>query len=112
MRSLLDEAALRDLVREVLREELAAAREAPARPEWVSVADAAAMASVTPDTIRESISRGILPRYKAGRVLRVRRDELEAYLANPRHERARGAVARELSPEELADLDLGRRRGR
>ena len=67
---------------------------------------------VTPDTIREWISRGILPPVEGRARAPVRRDELEAYLAEPRHERARGAVASELTPEELANLDSGRRRGR
>ncbi len=80
-------------VRQVVREELA---KAPARSEYVSVQDAAAITDVIPGTIRSWIDAGRLGRYQAGRHVRVKRSELDALLGTP------SSVERKPSPEELA----------
>jgi excisionase family DNA binding protein len=106
--SLLDEHRLRELisdeVRRVLREE---GRDSADRPEYLPVAAAAAIAAVTPDTIRVWIGQGRLGRYSAGRELRVKRSELEAFLRS-------GPGTLNRSPEEEAQQFLARRatRGR
>ncbi|MBI3203049.1 MAG: helix-turn-helix domain-containing protein [Myxococcales bacterium] len=82
----LDEGALRALVREalrdVLREELP--RLLPgstARPTYLSPKQAADVAATSVSTIRSWIRGGRLRPYRAGRLVRVRRDEVEALLA-------------------------------
>jgi excisionase family DNA binding protein len=80
---------LRCILREELRplrEQLAAlASAAERRPvndgEFVSVKGAAAIASVSSGTVRGWISSRRLPAYRAGRLLRVRRDDLTALLS-------------------------------
>jgi excisionase family DNA binding protein len=92
-------------VRRVLREEM---RPSPTEAgEYLPVAGAASVAAVTPDTIRVWIGQGRLGRYSAGRELRVKRSELEAFL------RA-GTTRTKSSPEEEAQRFLARRatRGR
>jgi excisionase family DNA binding protein len=74
--SLFNEAALRELIGEIVAEKLAAVR-----PQFMSVADAAKMAAVSSDFIREQIATGKLGRYRAGREWRVKQSELEALLA-------------------------------
>jgi excisionase family DNA binding protein len=85
--SLIDEAALRALiateVRKVIREELAYGTAIGSGDDYVSVKEAARIASVATETVRDWISKGSLRRYHAGRVLRVRRSELDAQLARP-----------------------------
>lgn len=72
---------------------------APAEPEpWLTIADGAAYAAVSEDTLREWIRLGQLPCGRAGRVLRVRRSSIDALLlsgvtdspqsAEPANERA------------------------
>ncbi len=79
-------ATIRDAVREAVREEVArlVADLKPAKrvdlPSYLSAEDAAAIADVTPDTVRAWVSEGRLPRYGAGRLIRVRLDDLEAFL--------------------------------
>jgi excisionase family DNA binding protein len=79
--NLFDESALRALVseevRRALREELS---QAPSHDEFLPVADAARIAAVHADTIRAWIAMGRLVRYSAGRELRVKRSDLEAFL--------------------------------
>jgi len=99
--SLFDESALRDIIRDEVR--TAIRQELGKKPvtagDYVSVAEAANIASVQSQTIRAWIRSGKLTEYKAGRVLRVRRSELEAFLsAGPSPTTAPG-----LSPEDLAD---------
>lgn len=72
---LLNEAALRELIGEIVAERLAALC-----PQYVSVAKAAEIADVSPDFIRDQIATGKLGRYRAGREWRVRRDELDHLL--------------------------------
>jgi excisionase family DNA binding protein len=53
-------------------------------PEYLSAERAAEVAGVRAATIREWISRGRLPGHRAGRLLRVRMDELQRFLAGVR----------------------------
>jgi excisionase family DNA binding protein len=105
--SILDEDALRALireaVREAVREELAARPAAPG--EYVSVADAARIAAVSPGTVRDWLRAGRLTTYQAGRVKRLRVADLETFLRSP-------PSSAEISPEEAADTYLRRRRAR
>jgi excisionase family DNA binding protein len=113
--SLFDEHALRTLiadeVRRAVRAELARKPPTPEDLAMVSVSEAARIYSLAPQTIRTWGREGRLKLHRAGRVLRVRVSELEALLeAGPPapgddHET-------QLSPEELADRDFGRRRRR
>ncbi len=72
---------LEDIIRRIVREELAAAAndQQPAS-EYLSTTEAAALARVTPGTIRRWIREGELTRHAAGAHVRVKRDELEAFL--------------------------------
>jgi excisionase family DNA binding protein len=84
---ILDEIALRalieEVVRTVVREELRAVAPRPGQPdEFLSVVAAARLVGVAPTTVRTWVSQGRLQRYQAGRVLRVRRSELEVLLAS------------------------------
>jgi excisionase family DNA binding protein len=99
--SLFNETELRDIIRDevrtAIRQELG--KKPAAAGEFVSVTKAAQIASVSPQTIRVWMKAGKLRGYNAGRVLRVRRQELEDFLAagpSP-------ASTTDLSPEELAD---------
>jgi excisionase family DNA binding protein len=100
--SLFDETALRDIIRDEVR--TAIRQELGKKPvtagDYVSVVEAANIASVQGQTIRAWIRSGRLTEYKAGRVLRVRRSELETFLAAA----PRPATASDLSPEDLADM--------
>lgn len=91
---------LRDLVRDLVRDELAralAARDAPV--EYLTVAQAASVAQVARGTVRRWVREGRLADHRAGRVVRVRRDELDRVMRGQR--RADG-----LTPEQQADLDF------
>lgn len=98
--SLFDESALRELLRDelrtVIRQELG--NKPATAGDYLSVAEAARIAAVQGQTIRAWIRGGKLREYKAGRVLRVRKLELEAFLANGS---ARSTPA-DLSPEQLS----------
>lgn len=91
------ELSLRLLLQDMVREEVARVRAelAPARPvateAWLTTAEAAAMAKVRPATIRAWIAQGLLGDYRAGRLVRVKRDELAAYLAAEPRARRIGA---------------------
>ena len=81
---------LEEVIRAIVREEVRAAvaevltRNAPARGAddggYLSIAGAARFASVAPGTLRRWIRTGRLPVRRAGRVYRVARAELEAFL--------------------------------
>lgn len=59
------------------------ANPAPAAPhDYVDAIEAAAIAGVKPQTVRRWIARGELRGHRAGRLLRVRVDELRAFLAS------------------------------
>jgi excisionase family DNA binding protein len=103
--ALMDEVALRALVKEACREaiqEFAARLNQPA--EYIEVAEAARIVAVAPDTIRTWIHEGRLPEHHAGRELRVKRAELEALLRGESPVRGR-----EPTPEEAAHQFLARR---
>ena len=78
---------MQNVLREELRAQLLAAVQArrPQRAEaeegLLSIAQAASYAGVHERTMRAWVTQGKLRRYKAGRVLRVERAELQAYLA-------------------------------
>lgn len=98
--------AFRPLICEVVREELA--KQQPAAPEvFLSTRAAAAVAGVAAGTIRRWVGEGRLTGHHAGRVLRIRRVDLEHLLtATPHRSRVRRADA-ELTPEQRARRDLG-----
>lgn len=101
--SLFDETILRSLIREelrgVIREELG---RAPARAgEYVSVREAARVAGVAPQTIRVWMKAGRLSECHAGRVLRVRRAELEHLMTDGAP--VTSAAPTDLTPEQHAD---------
>ncbi len=95
---------LRDVVRGVVREELHAALQAQARRNapgeaddegegYMSLAQAARLAAVAPGTIRRWIRERRLKASRAGRVFRIRRRELERFLAAPAESVIREAQA-------------------
>lgn len=97
------EVALRKLIREIARDEITRAlseHDAPA--EYLSTSDAAALAGVATGTIRRWMREGRLARHGSGRLVRVRRVDVERILKCP----PRGPDA---TPEELAIRDFGGR---
>lgn len=89
---MIDLGALRAMIVDVVREELARV----ATPdEYFTVGEAAEVAKVTTKTIRRWIAEG-MPAHRAGRHLRVTRVDLEARMRGGRRER-------DLSPEAWAD---------
>lgn len=86
--------AIREAVRDVVREEIqllmrrmgptAQPSTAPAS-EFLSIADAAELVHVHPATLRGWINEGRLKGHRAGRHHRVKRSELEAFLASMEH---------------------------
>lgn len=103
---ILDEAALRGLIEEAVRKVLREERAGAPAGEYLSVADAARAAAVTPPTIRDWIRAGRLARYHAGRELRVRRDDLERLLGAP------APAPSGTTPEQAAVLHFRSRRRR
>lgn len=93
---------LKELIRQIVREEIAAARLPGNHAGYMSVADAARHAQVDPRTIRRWMDEGRLTRYEAGRERRVSLDELEK-LMRPGGK----ARSKELTPEEMAERDFG-----
>ena len=90
-----------EMIRRILREELKAVlryerparkeREVPAaskeRPEYLKVDEAAEIAAVRPSTVRGWVDRRLLPGHHAGRLVRIRADELHAFLSRAREPR-------------------------
>jgi excisionase family DNA binding protein len=87
-----------------LMSERIASLTAPA--EWLKIGEAARHAGVADDTVRDWIQRGDLPEYRAGRHLRVRRDELDRFLSR----RSTDAVTDEAIDSAVTSI-LERRRG-
>lgn len=73
---------------------------APTPAEYLTTAGAATVAAVNEATIRRWVREGKIRGYRAGRVLRVRRDELDQMLETGR--RVTRAASNDESPEELA----------
>ncbi len=71
---------LRAFIAEVVREEMRSSPR-PANDEYLSTADAAQIARVTPGTIRRWVRAKELTKHGKGPRVRIRRDELERYLA-------------------------------
>lgn len=84
------DALVKESVRQVVREEIRAALKealgdvgralAPRDDGYLSVEKAAEFAEVHADTIRGWVKAGRLPEHRAGRELRIRRDELHRFL--------------------------------
>lgn len=98
-------AALAPLV-DVLVDRLASQQPAPPA-EYLTTSAAATVASVNEGTIRRWVRDGKIRGYRAGRVLRVRRDELDQMLATGRR-----SSANDESPEEMAVRAIANRRMR
>lgn len=98
--NLIDDNLLRafiaDEVRRVVRDEITPKS---AGAEFLSVGEAARIASTSRQTIRKWLRHGRLKRHAVGRSLRVLRSDLERALATPPP--GRGKIVPE-SPEELA----------
>jgi excisionase family DNA binding protein len=95
---------LEELIREIVRDELRkalATAPSPAAVEYLTTNVAAALACVAAGTIRRWIREGRLEDHRAGRVVRVRREDLETLL------RDGGREHDEITPEELARRDFG-----
>jgi excisionase family DNA binding protein len=93
------EAMIESIVERVLDKKLAAVKPTA---EYLSTAEAAKLAGVVPDTIHNWIARRHLRKYRAGRVVRVNRAELEQFL---KHGGQR--PCNDLTPEEAAERDFG-----
>lgn len=90
---------IREELRHVLQEELPAML-AQVRPpgdvgEYLSVEKAAAIADVHQDTVRGWVKSGRLPEHRAGRELRVRRDQLRRFLEGNHGEKDRPTAEEE-----------------
>lgn len=72
---------LEQAIRRIVREELAKQKPANDESGYLSVAEAAAFARVSPGTVRRWVRRGELTRHEAGARVLVKRDELEKFLA-------------------------------
>lgn len=95
------ERELREMIRDVVREELARDRETRSpRAEFVSTTTAARIADVTAHTVRRWIREGRLVAHGTGGRLRVRRSDVERLLGE-------GASGGDLTPEQMARRDFG-----
>lgn len=96
------EAGLREIIAAVVREEIGRAlAELRAPDEYLSTRAAAEVAGVAVGTIRRWIREGKLDEQRAGRMVRVRRDDLDRLLRDG----GRKQVA--VSPEQLARRMFG-----
>lgn len=93
---------IEQLIRTIVRDELAKVTPANDTAEYLSTSQAAAYASVSQGTIRRWIRAGELTRFTAGSQLRVRRDELKRLLACDVV-----SIDSKLSPEERAARRFG-----
>ena len=64
-----------------------------AGPRWMGTQEAARYLGITPRTLYRFIDEGRLPAYKMGRVIRLKADDLDAFLETAR-----------IQPGELANL--------
>lgn len=98
------EAKVRPLLEE-MRALLASVTPAAAADGYLSVEKAAELAEVHGDTIRNWVKAGKLPEHRAGRELRVRRDELHRFLGASTQANTRPTVE-----EEAAGILAGQRK--
>ena len=91
---------LEQLVRSIVRDELAKAKPANDVTEFLSTTEAAEFASVAPGTIRRWIREGKLRDHRAGRLVRVLRTDLEKLLKEPWQ-------VDSLTPEQRARREFG-----
>lgn len=80
---------IEDTLRRIIKEEVAIALRdmKPANDEYLTTVEAAKLARVTTKTIRAWIAANLLAAEHAGRVWRVRRDQLEALMTTPKRKR-------------------------
>lgn len=107
--TVLDENALRSLIRDevraVVREELAKLELGrPVAQEFLSPETAATLTETSASTIRSWLREGRLRTYHAGRLVRVRRDELEALLSS-----AGSSAGNDTAPTAATIIARGRR---
>lgn len=99
-------AMLRDIVREVVRDELASLKNAGADivedPRYVCAREAAEIASVNEETIRVWVRQGFLQAHWAGRKLRIERGDLDEFMRRGLPTRAEDFDADELARKLLA----------
>lgn len=94
----------RALVAEIVREEVAKAIAAVQRPEeYLTTRAAGDLAAVAEGTIRRWIREGRIVGHRAGRVLRVKRSELERLLTRA----PKPSNDERLTPRQLAERDFG-----
>ncbi len=89
---------------------VAARLKAPAADEdrWFSIAAAAKHAEVSPSWLRTQVAAGLIPHGRAGRELRIRQSDLDAFIMTARPAQQDGPGK---SPREIADeLNVRRRR--
>lgn len=96
--------AVREEVRTAVREAMADIRPIVSG-DYLTPIEAGRIADVHPETIRQWIREGRLPRHMAGREYRVRRDELDAFLAESNHPPP-------TDPEAIAAAILAKTRGK
>lgn len=77
-------------------------------PRWLSTAEAAARLGVTRRTLYRFIDEGELAAYKMGRVIRLRQDDLDAFLES---RRIRPGELASLYPERVGAADQERPSG-
>ena len=58
----------------------------PASVEWLSTADAAKALGITPRTLYRFIDQGELAAYRFGRVIRIKRADVDAFIESARIE--------------------------
>lgn len=78
--------------------------------QYLSASEAGRIAGVTGQTVQRWVRRGVLPGYYAGRVLRVRRDELERFLARPTDAKEHAMDDADLDARALSILERQPRR--
>jgi excisionase family DNA binding protein len=79
--------------RNIVKQELQTALGRPVQREWLSLAEVAEEMGVTKKTAAAYIRRDGLPAHRAGRSIRIRRSDLEAWLLS-RAERSGGHAER------------------
>jgi len=90
---------LDDTIREIVRDEIKKALAETAPSDYLSPRSAAALAEVTTRTIRQWIADGKIAGHGTGRLVRVRRADLERLL----REGGRRRCVDDMSPEARAD---------